>query len=194
MSQADAMLYIFFCTPVMLNEPTIAQIVPFSILIGLVVPIPFWLIHQRFPKFGANKVVTPILCCKPAPTTSQSLMPAGTDECLFFNIGTLGYLSVGINSSVFTTFCLAVFSQYYLRRYSPRWFRKYNFLLSAALDGGTQVMVFVYTFSVGGGSGEVVNMPIWALVRFNLMKSLSNFNNIAYQNPVGNPDYCKRLT
>ncbi|KAF8234949.1 peptide transporter MTD1 [Tricholoma matsutake] len=127
-------------------------IVPFSILIGLAVPIPFWVIHRRFPKLGANKVVTPILCW------------------------TLGYLSVGINSSVFTTFCLAVFSQYYLRRYRPRWFRKYNFLLSAALDGGTQVMVFVYTFAVGGGSGTVVNMPNWAL------------------NPVGNPDYCKRLT
>ncbi|KAJ7261692.1 hypothetical protein C8J57DRAFT_1071895, partial [Mycena rebaudengoi] len=92
----------------------------------------------------------------------------------------------GINTSVFSTFLLAVFSQYYLRRYRPRWFRKYNFLLSAALDGGTQantfnrgrrsVMVFVFTFAVGGGSGKVVDMPHWAL------------------NPVGNPDYCQRLT
>ncbi|KAJ7692434.1 peptide transporter MTD1 [Mycena rosella] len=127
-------------------------IVPFSILIGLAVPIPFWIAHRFFPKLGANHVVTPILCW------------------------TLGYLSVGINTSVFTTFVLAVFSQYYLRRYRPRWFRKYNFLLSAALDGGTQVMVFVFTFAVGGGSGKVVNMPNWAL------------------NPVGNPDYCMRLT
>ncbi|KAK0199297.1 peptide transporter MTD1 [Desarmillaria ectypa] len=127
-------------------------IVPLSILIGLAVPIPFWLIHRRYPKLGANHVVTPILCW------------------------TLGYLSVGINTSVFTTFCLAVFSQYYLRRYRPGWFRKYNFLMSAALDGGTQVMVFVFTFAVGGGSGKVVNMPNWAL------------------NPTGNPDYCKRLT
>ncbi|PPQ75658.1 hypothetical protein CVT24_010578 [Panaeolus cyanescens] len=73
-------------------------IVPFGILIGLAVPIPFWLIHKRWPKINADKVVTPILCW------------------------TLGYLNVGINSSVFTTFM------------------KYNFLLSAALDGGTQVM------------------------------------------------------
>ncbi|KAJ3513897.1 hypothetical protein NLJ89_g2699 [Agrocybe chaxingu] len=127
-------------------------IVPFSILIGLAVPVPFWLLHKRFPKLGADKVVTPILCW------------------------TLGYLSVGINSSVFTTFMLAVFSQYYLRKYRPVWFRKYNFLLSAALDGGTQVMVFVFTFAVGGGSGKVIDMPNWAL------------------NPVGNPDYCMRLT
>jgi OPT family small oligopeptide transporter len=127
-------------------------IIPLSILIGLAIPLPFWLIHQKFPKIGADKVVTPIMCW------------------------TLGYLSVGINSSVFTTFLLAIFSQYYLRVYRPRWFRKYNFLLSAALDGGTQVMVFVYTFAVGGGSGTVRDMPNWAL------------------NPKGNPDYCARLT
>ncbi|KAJ3542748.1 hypothetical protein NMY22_g3390 [Coprinellus aureogranulatus] len=127
-------------------------IVPFSILIGLGVPIPFWLIHKRWPKLKADKVVTPVLCW------------------------TLGYLSVGINSSVFTTFMLAVFSQYYLRRYRATWFRKYNFLASAALDGGTQVMVFVFTFAVAGGSGKERPMPNWAL------------------NPTGNPDYCMRLT
>ncbi|KAJ7261693.1 hypothetical protein C8J57DRAFT_1071901, partial [Mycena rebaudengoi] len=38
-------------------------IVPFSILIGLIVPVPFWLVHLKFPKLGANHVVTPILCC-----------------------------------------------------------------------------------------------------------------------------------
>ncbi|KAH8114070.1 peptide transporter MTD1 [Phellopilus nigrolimitatus] len=127
-------------------------IVPLSVIIGLVVPLPFWFAHKKYPKLGADKVITPILCW------------------------TLGYLSVGINTSVFSTFVLAVFSQYYLRRYRPRWFRKYNFLMSAALDGGTQVMVFVYTFAVGGGSGTVRPFPIWAL------------------NPVGNPDYCLRLS
>ncbi|KAH8101853.1 peptide transporter MTD1 [Cristinia sonorae] len=130
-------------------------LVPFGILIGLAVPIPFWIAHRFFPKIHAEKVVTPVLCW------------------------TLGYLSVGINSSVFTTFLLAVFSQYYLRRYRPRWFRKYNFLMSAGLDGGTQVMVFVYTFAVGGGSGKVIDFPFWAL------------------NPdpsKKNPDYCARLT
>jgi hypothetical protein len=41
----------------------IPQIVPFSILIGLAVPVPFWIAHRFFPKLGANHVVTPILCC-----------------------------------------------------------------------------------------------------------------------------------
>ena len=39
-----------------------------------------------------------------------------------------------------------------------------SFLLSAALDGGTSVMIFVYTFAVGGGSGRVTLFPNWALV------------------------------
>ncbi|RDB30180.1 Oligopeptide transporter 3 [Hypsizygus marmoreus] len=126
--------------------------VPYMLLAGLGFPIPFWLLHKKYPKFGFNYVFTPVL------------------------VAELGFLSVGINSSVFTSFCLAVFSQYYLRKYRATWFRKYNFLMSAALDGGTSVMVFVYTFAVGGGSGKVVPFPTWAL------------------NPVGNPDYCKRLT
>ncbi|ESK86285.1 oligopeptide transporter [Moniliophthora roreri MCA 2997] len=127
-------------------------IIPLSIIIGLAIPVPFWIIHRYFPKIHADKVVTPVLCW------------------------TLGYLSVGINTSVFTTFLLAVFSQYYLRVYRPRWFRKYNFLMSAALDGGTQVMVFVFSFAVGGAGGRVIDFPNWAL------------------NPKGNPDYCMRLT
>ncbi|KAF8155420.1 oligopeptide transporter [Crassisporium funariophilum] len=126
--------------------------VPYMLLVGLLFPIPFWLLHKKYPKFGFNYVFTPVL------------------------VAELGILSVGINSSLFSSFLLAIYSQYYLRKYKATWFRKYNFLLSAALDGGTSVMVFVYTFAVGGGSGKVIPFPTWAL------------------NPKGNPDYCKRLT
>ncbi|KAK7038375.1 OPT oligopeptide transporter [Favolaschia claudopus] len=126
--------------------------VPYMLLVGLIVPIPFWLLHKYYPKVGFNMVFTPVLCAE------------------------LGFLSVGINSSVFTTFCVAVFSQFYLRKYRATWFRKYNFLLSAALDGGTSVMIFIWSFAVGGAGGKVIPFPTWAL------------------NPTGNPDYCKRLT
>ncbi|KAJ7192126.1 OPT oligopeptide transporter [Mycena pura] len=126
--------------------------VPYMLLVGLLFPIPFWLLHKRYPRVGFNHVFTPVLTAE------------------------LGFLSVGINSSTFMSFLLAIFSQYYLRKYRATWFRKYNFLMSAALDGGTSVMIFVYTFAVGGGSGKVTPFPNWAL------------------NPVGNPDYCKRLS
>ncbi|KAJ3717209.1 OPT oligopeptide transporter [Lentinula guzmanii] len=127
-------------------------IVPMSILIGLAVPIPFWLLHRKWPKAHFDSVITPMITVE------------------------IGYLAGGINSSVFNTFLLCIFSQFFIRKYHPRWFRKYNFLLSAALDGGTEVMVFVYSFAVGGAGGRVIDFPNWAL------------------NPAGNPDYCKRLT
>ncbi|KAI3613649.1 peptide transporter mtd1 [Moniliophthora roreri] len=126
--------------------------IPFSIFIGLVIPIPFWLLHRKFPTKGFDKLITPML------------------------VGSIGSLGGGINSSVFTVFLLCIFSQFWLRKYHPRWFRKYNFLMSAALDGGTEVMVFVFSFAVGGAGGKVIPFPNWAL------------------NPEGNPDYCKRLT
>lgn len=74
------------------------------LLAGFGFPIPFWLLHKKYPKFGFDKVFTPIL------------------------VAELGYLSVGINSSVFTSFVLAVFSQYYLRKYHATWFRKYKYV------------------------------------------------------------------
>ncbi|KAK7047088.1 hypothetical protein VNI00_006751 [Paramarasmius palmivorus] len=125
--------------------------VPYMLIAGLGFPLPFWLLHRKWPNFGFDRVFTPIL------------------------VAELGYLSVGINSSVFTTFLLAVFSQYYLRKYRATWFRKYNFLMSAALDGGTSIMIFIWTFAVGGASGTERPFPKWAL------------------NPAGNPDYCLRL-
>ncbi|KAM0748112.1 peptide transporter MTD1 [Meredithblackwellia eburnea MCA 4105] len=114
-------------------------IIPMSIIIGLFVPVPFWLLHKKFPKAKFDQVVTPITCW-----------------CL-------GYLSVGINSSVFTTMLVALFSQYYLRRYRATWFRKYNFLASAGLDGGTQFMSFIASFALFGAGGNTVTMPNWAL-------------------------------
>ncbi|TKA53580.1 hypothetical protein B0A53_03871 [Rhodotorula sp. CCFEE 5036] len=128
------------------------QIIPYCILIGLAVPVPFWIGHKFFPKLRLNTFVSPITCW-----------------CL-------GYLSVGINSSVFTTMLLALFSQFYLRRYCATWFRKYNYLVSAALDGGTQFFVFIATFALFGAAGSAQEMPNWAL------------------NPTGNYDYCMRLT
>ncbi|KAG7087781.1 hypothetical protein E1B28_013722 [Marasmius oreades] len=127
-------------------------IIPMSIFIGLVLPLPFWLLHQRFPTWRFNQVITPMVAYQ------------------------IGALNTGINSSYFMTFLLCITSQFWLRKYHPGWFRKYNFLMSAALDGGTEVMIFIMSFAVGGAGGKVIPFPFWAL------------------NPRGNPDHCKRLT
>jgi hypothetical protein len=57
-------------------------IVPLSIIIGLFVPIPFWIMHKKFPGWHFDKIITPML----------------TND--------IGYFSTGITSATFCTFLL----------------------------------------------------------------------------------------
>ncbi|CAK7200113.1 hypothetical protein SEUCBS139899_002803 [Sporothrix eucalyptigena] len=103
--------------------------------LGFVLPLPFYLLHRRFPRAGFNNVVTPVVCWY------------------------LGYLSVGINSSVMIYFIIGFVVQFHVRRRYARWFLRYNYLLAAAISGGTELLVFVTTFAVQGGSGTPVPFP-----------------------------------
>ncbi|KAF8557285.1 OPT superfamily oligopeptide transporter [Imleria badia] len=113
------------------------QWVPWSYLVGLAAPVPFWLVHRHWPKLRADYLYTPIMC------------------------GWIGWLSVGINSSVVTYFLIAFISQWWIRTRYPRWFQKYNYIVGAALDGGTQVMVFILSFAVQGAAGTSHLFPAW---------------------------------
>ncbi len=97
----------------------------------------------------------------------------------------IGWLSVGINSSILSYFLVAWLSQWFLRTRYPKWFVKYNYILgagtfqstliyspaayqlsfslsSSALDGGTQVMVFILSFAVfGAATGNSHLFPQW---------------------------------
>ncbi|KAG6865789.1 hypothetical protein C0991_011781 [Blastosporella zonata] len=90
------------------------QFVAWAYVIGLFVPVPFWIVHRYFPKLRADYLYTPVICYY------------------------IGWLCVGINSSITTYFMIAWFSQWWLRTRYPRWFAKYNYIVAAALDGGTQ--------------------------------------------------------
>jgi len=61
--------------------------------------------------------------------------------------------SVGVNSPLTSSLIVGLASQFWLRRYHPGWYRKYNYILGGALDGGAQVMIFVLSFAVFGASG-----------------------------------------
>ncbi|TFK54408.1 OPT superfamily oligopeptide transporter [Heliocybe sulcata] len=113
------------------------QWVAWAYLVGLVVPIPFWLIHKKWPKLRADYLYTPVICYY------------------------IGWLCVGINSSILSYFGIAWFSQWWLRTRYPGWFAKYNYILGAALDGGTQVMVFILSFAVFGAAGNSHLFPQW---------------------------------
>lgn len=113
------------------------QWVPWAYVIGLIVPVPFWLVHKRWPGLRMDYLYTPVICYY------------------------IGWLCVGINSSILSYFAIAWFSQWFLRTRYPRWFAKYNYLLGAALDGGTQVMVFILSFAVFGAAGTSHLFPQW---------------------------------
>ncbi|OJJ43612.1 hypothetical protein ASPZODRAFT_154463 [Penicilliopsis zonata CBS 506.65] len=128
------------------------QWVTISYLIGFIVPVPFWLLYKytRHPFFSYIN--------------------------LSIILWYMGWLFVGINASILMYFVLGFVAQFWLRRYHPHLFNKYNYIVSAALDGGTQICVFILTFAVFGGSGVAHNFPYWA----------GNPNT-----DIHNLDYCK---
>ena len=113
------------------------QWVTLAFLLGFAVPLPLYFAH-RYTGWRAFSYI------------NLSII-------LWF----MGNLFVGVNSSILSFFIVATFSQFWLRKYRPQAFVKYNYLVSAALDGGTQVLVFVFTFAVFGGSGKAVDFPTW---------------------------------
>ncbi|KAG1808294.1 OPT oligopeptide transporter protein-domain-containing protein [Suillus subaureus] len=113
------------------------QWVPWAYVVGLFIPVPFWVIHRYWPKLRADYLYTPIIAYY------------------------IGWLCVGINSSLLSYFAVAFLSQWWLRTRYPRWFAKYNYIIGAALDGGTQVMVFILSFAVQGAAGTSHLFPAW---------------------------------
>jgi hypothetical protein len=112
--------------------------VTLSYLIGFIVPVPFWLAYRytKAPFFRYMNVAM----------------------ILWY----MGWLFVGINASITMFFVFGFFAQWFVRRRYPELFVKYNYIASAALDGGTQVLVFILTFAVFGGSGKARPFPTWA--------------------------------
>jgi len=116
------------------------QSVSLGFLIGVFAPVPFWLIHKYVP--GAKKL-----------------------HLDYWNItiicGYMGVLSHGTTSGYLFHFATGFVSQFFLRKYRTNWFIKYNYILSAGLDGGAQVINFLLTFAVFGAGGKVVTFPAY---------------------------------
>ncbi|KAL4072359.1 OPT oligopeptide transporter protein-domain-containing protein [Scleroderma yunnanense] len=126
-------------------------IVPMALLIGMISVIIQWLIFKRSPRIGPVKVDNVIL-----PIIYQYS----------------GYLSYGVTSPVTSVILVGAISQFWLRRYHPGWFRKYNYILGLALDAASQLIIIILSFTVFGLFEPSRPFPIWA------------------GNPAGNSDYC----
>ncbi|KAM6503339.1 oligopeptide transporter [Amanita muscaria] len=127
-------------------------IVPLGLIIGMGPTFIQWLIWRRWPKIGSlevDSIILPIIYMYSA------------------------WLSQGVNSTVTSSIIVGLVSQFWLRRRHPGWYKKYNYILGGALDGGAQFMIFVLSFAVFGASGTPKPFPSWA------------------GNPAkGNVDYC----
>lgn len=127
-------------------------IVPLSLLIGIAATVIHWLISRRWPRIGPVKVDSVVL---PIIYTYSAWMASG------------------VTSTITSTILVGIISQVWLRLYHPGWFKKYNYILGGALDGGAQMMIFILSFAVFGASGTPRPFPSWA------------------GNPArGNVDYC----
>ncbi|KAI9058031.1 OPT oligopeptide transporter [Trametes sanguinea] len=117
-------------------------LIAFAIFIGLLFPIPFWIVHKLAPKGsvisrGAEYIITPIVALY------------------------VGYLPYSVNGQWWSCFVIGFMSQVWARSRRPKWFKKYNYLTSAALDGGSQVILFILSFAVFGASGDAIAFPNW---------------------------------
>jgi hypothetical protein len=115
------------------------QWVSLSFLLGLVIPIPLWFLHKMMPKLRIDYWNAAII-------TSE-----------------MGKLSFGTHSGALFHYITGFISQLYLRKYKTNWFIKYNYILSAGMDGGAAVIAFILIFAVFGAGGKVVPFPPYAL-------------------------------
>ncbi|KAJ7786718.1 hypothetical protein B0H14DRAFT_3163754 [Mycena olivaceomarginata] len=89
----------------------------------------------------------------------------------------IGWLPYSVNGQWTSCMIIGVYSQWWLRTRRPKWFAKvssfpprkttlihitqYNYILSAALDGGSQVILFILSFAVFGARGKAIMFPSW---------------------------------
>ncbi|OJT06231.1 Oligopeptide transporter 8 [Trametes pubescens] len=126
--------------------------IPLSLVFGMIPTFFQWLLAKRYPTIAGLRTDSIVL-----PIIYQYAQ----------------WMSSGTNSPVMSAIIVGLVSQLWLRRYHPAWYKKYNFILGGALDGGAQVMIFILSFAVFGASGVPKPFPTW------------------WGNPgVGNVDYC----
>ncbi|KAF9978746.1 hypothetical protein BGZ73_000756 [Actinomortierella ambigua] len=109
--------------------------VQWGFLFGALIPIPFWFLHKKFPHIRwLGLVHWPVLL-----TATSNIPPALP---YFFANGLL----VGF-----------IFA-FWLRRYHHRWWARYNYLTSAAMDCGVAISALVIFFSIQSWGGA---FPHW---------------------------------
>ncbi|KAJ7245016.1 OPT oligopeptide transporter protein-domain-containing protein [Mycena haematopus] len=117
-------------------------LIPFAMFLGLFMPLPFWLVWKY---------------SDPKSKLAQFMKYLNLPIILLY----IGWLPYSVNGQWTSCMIIGTYSQWWLRTRRPKWFAKYNYILSAALDGGSQVILFILSFAVFGASGNAVPFPSW---------------------------------
>ncbi|KAJ5757700.1 uncharacterized protein N7511_006394 [Penicillium nucicola] len=123
-------------------------IVPLGLLIGACLPVLHWGISRVFPR------------TKKWPINTAIIIASASGQ-------------FGITSNVTSSIVVGMIAQLWIRPRIPHIFNKYNYLIGAALDGGSQFMTFILAFAVFGAAGTPRPFPTW------------------WGNPKGPPDHCQ---
>ncbi|CAG8654930.1 14982_t:CDS:10 [Dentiscutata erythropus] len=111
------------------------NILLWGFLIGVFLPIPFYLLHRKFPRAKFNFVNTPVI------------------------LNGLATIPESIPNFIITGFIVSFLSQFYAFRYKNKWWKKNNYVLSAAFDSGAQIMTMVLFICFTGIAQ--VQFPAW---------------------------------
>ncbi|KAH8551798.1 OPT family small oligopeptide transporter [Umbelopsis sp. PMI_123] len=113
---------------------TLYNSIAYFLLIGFLLPIPFYFLARKYPNSWVAKINIPVVCLglgpyPPAPTALMSTWVA------------LGF-----------TF------NFYIKKYFNGWWQKYNYVISAAMDSGVAVCAIVLFFALQNNN---IEFPAW---------------------------------
>ncbi|KAF9477961.1 OPT oligopeptide transporter [Pholiota conissans] len=125
-----------------IGRPAGYWLIPFASFIGLFTPIPFWIVYKL---------------ARPGSRLAWAMKYINVPIVTLY----IGWLPYSVNGQWWSCLVIGILSQWWLRTRHPTWFVKYNYLMSAALDGGSQVILFILSFAVFGASGTAIAFPTW---------------------------------
>lgn len=111
---------------------------PLGHLYGFLAPFPLYFMHRLYP--------------------SQRIWSYLNMPVVLTYVGWLPY---SVNGAWWPGFVIGLASQWWARTRRPKWYMMYNYLTSAALDGGSSIIYFILNFAVFGAGGNIINFPYW---------------------------------
>ena len=109
----------------------------YAIILGALLPIPFWLCQRRRPNSWAKYISTYVSSSFP-PSLSLRRVAESRDRPVVLNGVSYIPPSTGINFS--SWFMVGFIFQYVVRKRNFAWWSKFNYVTSAALDIGALLL------------------------------------------------------